>query len=88
MLYGALLRGTGQSAEPHIPESPLSSMRTDLSIVDPEYKGLDEGHQIIGIVVVAALLLQATLGYVHHTKYKALGRKHEPAMHICGQGES
>ena len=41
-----------------------------LSIMDPEYKGLDEGHQIIGIVVVVALFLQAALGYVHHANYK------------------
>lgn len=41
-----------------------------LSVMDPEYKGLDEGHQVIGIVVVAALFLQAALGYVHHANYK------------------
>ena len=46
-----------------------------LSIMDPEYKNLNEGHQIIGIVVVAALFLQAALGYMHHLKYKKLGRR-------------
>ena len=46
-----------------------------LSLMDPEYKGLDEGHQIIGIVVVAALFLQGALGYVHHRNYKKLGRR-------------
>jgi hypothetical protein len=46
-----------------------------LSIMDPEYKGLSEGHQIIGIVVVAALFLQAALGYVHHANYKKLKRR-------------
>lgn len=44
-----------------------------LSIMDPLYQGLDEGHQIIGIVVVAALFVQAALGYVHHINYKKQG---------------
>ena len=46
-----------------------------LTVMDPEYKGLDEGHQIIGIVAVAALFLQGALGYVHHRKYTKLGRR-------------
>lgn len=46
-----------------------------LSIMDPEYKGLDEGHQVIGIVVVAALFLQGALGYVHHANYKKCERR-------------
>jgi hypothetical protein len=46
-----------------------------LSLMDPEYKGLDEGHQIIGIVVVAALFVQAGLGYVHHANYKQSERR-------------
>lgn len=46
-----------------------------LSLMDPEYNALDEGHQIIGIVVVAALFLQAGLGYVHHANYKKHQRR-------------
>jgi hypothetical protein len=51
------------------------TLAIEFSIMDPEYKGLDEGHQIIGILVVAALFLQAALGYVHHANYKKLGRR-------------
>jgi hypothetical protein len=46
-----------------------------LSIMDPEYVFFSEGHQIIGIVVVAALIVQALLGYLHHRDYTKLGRR-------------
>jgi Eukaryotic cytochrome b561 len=46
-----------------------------LSIVGIEYDGFDEGHQILGIVVVALLVLQITAGYIHHARFKVLGRR-------------
>ena len=44
-----------------------------LSTMDPEYASIDESHQIIGIVAVAALIFQAVLGYLHHRNYKISG---------------
>ena len=45
------------------------------SAKDPEYDSFDESHQIIGIVVVLSLIVQAWLGYSHHRNYKKLGRR-------------
>lgn len=45
------------------------------SVMDPEYVSFNEAHQIIGIVVVAALIIQVGLGYFHHKSYQRLGRR-------------
>jgi len=45
------------------------------SEMDPEYRDMGEGHQIIGIVTVAGLLVQSIFGYVHHINYQSLGRR-------------
>ncbi len=45
------------------------------SAMDPEYSGFDQGHQIIGIVAVVALVVQALLGYQHHRNYKRTGQR-------------
>ena len=45
------------------------------SALDPEYNAFDEGHQIIGIVAVVALFIQALLGYQHHRNYKKTGQR-------------
>ena len=46
-----------------------------LSALDPEYDSFDEGHQIIGIIVVVVLIIQAMLGYSHHRTYKKLAQR-------------
>ena len=46
-----------------------------LSIVGVEYDGFDEGHQILGICIVALLVLQIAAGYIHHLRFKSLGRR-------------
>ena len=46
-----------------------------ISIMSVEYASFDEAHQIIGIAVVAVLLVQAVLGYLHHANYKKLGQR-------------
>ena len=45
------------------------------SAIDPEYSNFGEGHQIIGIIVVIALFVQALLGYKHHRDYKKTGQR-------------
>ena len=45
------------------------------SALDPEYNTFSEGHQIIGIVAVVALVVQALLGYQHHQGYKKYGQR-------------
>lgn len=45
------------------------------SAMDPEYDTFNHGHQIIGILAVVALLIQALLGYKHHQKYKQTGHR-------------
>ena len=45
------------------------------SAMDPEYDSFGEGHQIIGIVAVVALIIQAVLGWKHHQDYKKIGRR-------------
>lgn len=45
------------------------------SAMDPEYKTFDQGHQIIGILAVIALIVQALLGYQHHRNYKKTGHR-------------
>ncbi len=44
-----------------------------LSVMDLEYTSFDETHQVIGIVAVVVLVVQALFGYVHHQRYKKLG---------------
>ena len=41
-----------------------------LSVLDPEFMSFDEAHQILGIIVVVSLVLQALLGYLHHRNYQ------------------
>ena len=45
------------------------------SAMDPEYNTFNQGHQIIGIVAVVALVVQAALGYQHHQGYKKYGQR-------------
>lgn len=45
------------------------------SAMDPEYNTFNQGHQIIGIVAVVALVVQAALGYQHHQGYKKYGKR-------------
>lgn len=45
------------------------------SAMDPEYDTFDRGHQIIGILAVVALFIQALLGYQHHRNYKKTGQR-------------
>ena len=45
------------------------------SVMDPEYKSFDQGHQIIGILAVVGLIIQALLGYKHHQDYKKTGQR-------------
>lgn len=45
------------------------------SSMDPEYNTFGEGHQIIGIVVVFALIVQTATGYKHHQDCKKTGRR-------------
>lgn len=45
------------------------------SAMDPEYDTFDQGHQIIGILAVVALIIQALLGYQHHRNYKKTGQR-------------
>ena len=45
------------------------------SATDLEYSDFNQGHQIIGIVAVVALVIQALLGYQHHRNYKKTGQR-------------
>ena len=45
------------------------------SILDPEFMSFDQAHQILGIIVVVALVFQALLGFLHHRKYQKLQRR-------------
>ena len=45
------------------------------SAMDPDYNKFSEGHQIIGIIVVLALVAQAVLGHLHHRGYKKYGQR-------------
>ena len=45
------------------------------SAMDPEYDTFNQGHQIIGILAVVALFIQALLGYQHHRNYKKTGQR-------------
>ena len=45
------------------------------SAMDPEYNAFGEGHQVIGIIVVVALIVQTGTGYKHHQDYKKIGRR-------------
>ena len=45
------------------------------SAMDPEYNAFGEGHQVIGIIVVVALIVQTVTGYKHHQDYKKIGRR-------------
>ena len=45
------------------------------SAMDPEYNTFNQGHQIIGIVAVLALVVQAVLGHQHHQGYKKYGQR-------------
>jgi len=47
------------------------------SLSSSEYSSLNQGHQILGIVVVAALLaFQPLLGLIHHIRNKRVGGRH------------
>lgn len=45
------------------------------SAIDPQYDTFNQGHQIIGILVVVPLIIQALLGYIHHQNYKKTGQR-------------
>ena len=40
-----------------------------------QYVDFTEGHQILGILVVALVVLQFALGWVHHVQYKRTGAR-------------
>ena len=42
---------------------------------DAEYNTFNQGHQIVGIIVVIPLFVQALLGYKHHRDYKKTAQK-------------
>jgi Eukaryotic cytochrome b561 len=44
-----------------------------LSVMDVEYDSFNTAHQVVGILVVAALFFQAALGYIHHKNFKKVG---------------
>ena len=43
------------------------------SVMDFEYNSFSAAHQIIGILVVVALIFQAVLGFMHHKNFKRVG---------------
>jgi len=45
------------------------------SVMDPEFSSFDSAHQILGIIAVVALAVQAFLGYRHHHQYKKIGQR-------------
>ena len=46
-----------------------------LSVVGIEFSDFNEGHQVLGFIVVGLLSVQALLGYLHHRQYKNVGRR-------------
>jgi hypothetical protein len=57
-----------------------------LSVVGIEYSDFDQGHQILGLIVVGLLSLQVVFGYVHHQKYKKVGHRTVPSYLHIGLG--
>lgn len=51
------------------------AMAFAFSFMDPEYHSFNESHQVIGIIVVAALIVQVCLGYSHHRNYQKLAQR-------------
>ena len=45
------------------------------SAIDAEFSGFDQAHQIIGIIVVSVLFIQALLGYQNHRVYRKTGHR-------------
>lgn len=59
-----------------------------LSVVGIQYSDIDQGHQILGIVVIGFLSLQVLFGYVHHQKYKKIGRRTVSSFVHIGLGRA
>lgn len=57
-----------------------------LSMVGIEYSDFDQGHQVLGLIVVGLLSLQVLFGYVHHQKYKKVGHRTVPSYLHIGLG--
>jgi hypothetical protein len=53
-----------------------------LSVIDLEYNSFTATHQIIGMLVVAAVVLQVVLGYLHHKNFKVSGRTWASYAHL------
>lgn len=59
-----------------------------LSVLGIQYSDIDEGHQILGIVVVGLVFLQVLFGYVHHKQYKENGRRTLSSFAHIGLGRA
>ena len=46
-----------------------------LSITGIEYSDFDQGHQVLGLIVVSLLSVQVPMGYIHHRRYRNIGRR-------------
>ena len=57
-----------------------------LSVVGIEYSDFNQGHQVLGLIVVGLLSLQVLFGYVHHQKYKKVGHRTVPSYLHIGLG--
>ena len=57
-----------------------------LSITGVEYSDFDEGHQMLGIIVISLLSLQVLFGYLHHQRFKKTGRRTVPSYLHIGLG--
>jgi hypothetical protein len=53
-----------------------------LSVIDLEYNSFTATHQIIGMLVVAAVVFQVVLGYLHHKNFKVGGRTWASYAHL------
>lgn len=57
-----------------------------LSVTGIEYSGFDQGHQILGLIVISLLSLQVLLGYLHHQRFKKVGHRTVPSYLHVGLG--
>lgn len=53
-----------------------------LSVIDLEYSSFTATHQIIGMLVVAVVVFQVMLGYLHHKNFKVRGRTWASYAHL------
>jgi hypothetical protein len=57
-----------------------------LSVVGIEYSDFNQGHQMLGLIVVGLLSLQVLVGYIHHQKYKEVRKRTVPSYLHIGLG--